>query len=482
MLVNNLIYFRGVMTGIPSNTGRFYYGSHEEPKHPENGAAKKSKKSKAKSEGGYLEGIGSKEAFVTDKDKLRSDVSKKPKYSISKEKLPKSSSPDLSEEHSPSVIGYLSGVTGAEGTTSGELGSSDDYLDARSESPEEMYNELTEFAEGDLVVNEAKKLGRGGFASVFSGKVKIPDASKDEGYVEKNVAVKAFDSRLERELFVIDQMIRSKVEGIVRLYGKLTSESKSGYSVHLVMKHCNNGPVSNYFQQHAGDVKGSYQMLLTLMRKVEAFHKAGFCHRDIHEANFLVHKRKNGDREVFLTDFGHAMQLGRTGIFAIPLEGRGLHGVNSPPIFTKLYAQALTQNKEHLLESAAYQQYESYAYEKGVELDNYQIGMMMFRVCVGETEQRSVGSGEPADSLLSDKISTLWDDIDKKTAKLPASVLKEEKDRLRLKLFVEGMTGYFSSSFSQIPIALARIIIGLLAFPYSTPLPMAIKKWQERIS
>lgn len=302
----------------------------------------------------------------------------------------------------------------------------------------------------NVEIDRTKRIGRGSFARIWSGTIKKLDQNKP-------VAVKEFkDAYDERELVVVEQLMREKPKGLLRIYGKLLQASGRA---HIVMKLCNQGSAVEFFNENIADKPACHQKLLSMLKVLQEFHESGFCHRDIHEENFLSHQPKKGPVQEYLADFGHAGSL--TPGNQLPLKGRPIYLVNSPRIFSRLYHTAK--------DSLDSQEYDEFADRYGRELDLFQLGMLCFRVCSSESGPIKMGSENPSQVALVKKLTEL------------ELELGHETPEGRKEAFLEQMSYFFNNRFPSIPPALAYVIISLLNFPDPMPLDEAIARWEEVI-
>lgn len=301
-----------------------------------------------------------------------------------------------------------------------------------------------------LQIDRTKQIGKGSFARVWSGTIQKPDQ-------RKAVAVKEFkEASEERELFVVEQLRQTKSKGLLRIYGLLTQGSGRA---HVVMKLCNQGSAAEFFNENITDKPACHQKLLSMLKVLQEFHKSGFCHRDIHEGNFLSHLPKKGGIQEYLADFGHAGSL--IPEKQLPLNGRPIFLANSPRIFSKLYNQAKDSKNS--------QEYDLHADRYGREIDLFQMGMLCFRVCVAENAPIKMGSENHAQAAFVRRLT----EIDRELA--------EEPEKRKKELYMEKMENLFRGHFPSIPPALRYVIIGLMHFPEPMPLDEAIARWEEGI-
>lgn len=302
----------------------------------------------------------------------------------------------------------------------------------------------------NVQIDRTKRIGKGSFARIWSGTIKKLDQNKP-------VAVKEFkDAYEERELFVVEQLMQAKPKGLLRIYGKLLQASGRA---HVVMKLCNQGSAVQFFNENIADKPACSQKLLSMLKVLQEFHKSGFCHRDIHEENFLSHQPKKGAIQEYLADFGHAGSLTQGN--QLPLKGRPLFLVNSPRVFSRLYHAAK--------DSLDSQEYDQFADRYGRELDLFQMGMLCFRVCAEESGPIKMGSENPSQVALVKKLTEL------------ELELGHETKKGRKEAFLEQMSYFFNNRFPSIPPALAYVITSLMNFPDPMPLDEAIARWEEAI-
>lgn len=316
----------------------------------------------------------------------------------------------------------------------------------------------------NVEIDRTKQIGKGSFARIWSGTIKKLDQNKP-------VAVKEFkDAYEERELFVVEQLMQEKPKGLLRIYGKLLQGSGRA---HVVMKLCNQGSAVQFFNENISDKPACHQKLLSMLKVLQEFHKSGFCHRDIHEENFLSHQPKKGAIQEYLVDFGHAGSL--TQGKQLPLKGRPLFLVNSPRVFSRLYHEAKAayiqakDASEEAKASEAFQDYDQFADRYGRELDLFQMGMLCFRVCAEESGPIKMGSENHSQVALVKKLTEL------------ELELRHETDEVRKEAFLEQMSYFFNNRFPSIPPALAYVITSLMNFPDPMPLDEAIARWAEAI-
>lgn len=309
-------------------------------------------------------------------------------------------------------------------------------------------------------IDRTRRVGKGAFSKVWQGVIQKPNKSK-------TVAVKEFKEKYyERELHVIDQLMRNNSEGLLRIHGKL---SEPGGKTHVIMKFCNEGSALQFFNEHLSDKEACYRKLLSMFKVLQDFHRSGFCHRDIHEGNFLSHQPKKGGIQEYLTDFGHAGSLKKED--RLPLYGRPLYLVNSPRVFTHLY-----NDIEHSHDASIYDQS---ADEFGKEIDLYQLGILCFRVCVADKGPLMMGIDNPSQVALVKKLEEIQAELDRELQ--PLRLTRLQKIQRKKALFTEKMGDYFQMQFPSIPRSFASVMIGLLDFPQPMPLEQAMAQWAEAI-
>lgn len=309
-------------------------------------------------------------------------------------------------------------------------------------------------------IDREKQVGQGSFSHVWQGTIQKTDK-------KKSVAIKEFHAHFyERELQVIDQLMRKRPQGVLRIYGKLTLPSGK---THVIMKLCNQGSALQFFNEHITDKTACHQKLLSMFNVLRGFHESGFCHRDIHEGNFLSHQPKKGAIQDYLADFGHAGSLKEGN--PLPLYGRPLYLANSPSIFSDLY-----QEMNHSSDS---QNYDQNADQYGKEIDLYQFGLLCFRVCSGDKSPLIMGVKNSSQVALVQKLANVQREIEGELG--PHRYKRRASAPLKKELYVEKMQNYFRMEFPSIPPSLAAVMIGLLYFPDPMPLEQAIAQWKEGI-
>lgn len=261
-----------------------------------------------------------------------------------------------------------------------------DYADAVIQSIKQTVDRMIdadliigqmEGSEEETAVDLVEKLGQGVSGTVWQGtldKTRLQvsrnptvDKQLDPDYQDpKTVALKQFKSQFDREIEIVKSLKKENIPGIPRLYGILISPDGNS---HLVQKYCNAGPVRNFFNVNLSNKVACIEKVIELMKIVDSFHKTGYCHRDISEDNFLLHRKKDGSGETnYLADFG--------------LAGK----IQSPFKITTQLVQMRNSPREILLlyESAKitgdYSLYGNYVDKHGFEIDAYQFGMMLLRL------------------------------------------------------------------------------------------------------
>lgn len=318
---------------------------------------------------------------------------------------------------------------------------------------------------GDLKSFKLKRIvGEGIFGKVWYGKMKRETVMDPNESVSdypphiaakkssKKIAIKEFDDIYDREVAVIESLIEDNPPGVLRLHGILHNLLTS--KPHLVMKFCNKGTAHEFFQSNNFNKPNCYKKMVQMMQVVQAFHEAGYCHRDIHEKNFLLHQKiRQGEELIFLSDFGHAGKLKKEGHNIESMNARPVYTLNSPREIRKLYDEAeALQN---------FVGYNSYLDKHGVEIDTYQIGMMLFRVAVASKKEPLL----PAmDNPHQKKMVTAID----AALKDPSHPFDAYK--------------YLRAEHPKIPKEVARIIAGLITPNAQISLSEAIEKLNNYIT
>lgn len=229
-------------------------------------------------------------------------------------------------------------------------------------------NQYTQNSPETRSIEFLRDLGTGQFGYVWLGKMSVSQRYK-------NVAVKDFGSGGDRELAVVENLLHEKPQGVPRIYGLLQTPYGSP---HILMKYCNEGATKDFFNNHINDKIICYQRLIQILHVLHEFHAAGYCHRDIHEGNFLAHRKKEtGEVVIYIVDFGHANKIGAQFPQIPPIHDRPLFMVNSPRELCKLYFEADKKSN--------YDDYNQYLDQYGFAIDLHQTGMMIFRVAVSES-------------------------------------------------------------------------------------------------
>lgn len=345
---------------------------------------------------------------------------------------------------------YVEGVSSPKTSTSGKY-----------------FKEAQDHADSPIEKDQSAELGSGSYGSIRKG------SFEREGK-EKAVAIKSFKSKkLDRELKVIESLMRDNPRGSVRLYGKMHHDDGKE---HIVMKYCNQGTVGTFFEKNFPSKFLCYRKVLSLLKVVNDFHESGFCHRDLHEENFLIHQKKNGATQDFLVDFGHAGKVGGKEIEANPLQGREMFLMNSPLEVSDLFFEVweIDQTGKGLNRIGGSDLYDEFADHHAFAIDRYQLGFMVFRVCclVEYGTPLVMGLRNSKHKELYMKLRSVKKEIDGEFEhlKIPSTELKA----LKAQAFNEKMNNYLAQKFPKIPGSFAHVIVGLLNFPHSMSLPEAI--------
>jgi tRNA A-37 threonylcarbamoyl transferase component Bud32 len=323
-------------------------------------------------------------------------------------------------------------------------------------------------AESPLGMDQSGELGSGSYGSIRKG------SFEREGK-EKAVAIKSFKSqKLDRELKVIESLMRDNPRGSVRLYGKMHHDDGKE---HIIMKYCNQGTVGTFFEKSFMSKSLCYQKVLSLLKVVKDFHESGFCHRDLHEENFLVHQKKNGATQDFLVDFGHAGKVGGESSEANPLKGREMFLMNSPLEVSDLFFEVweIDRTGNGLTRIGSSDLYDEFADHHAFAIDRYQLGFMLFRVCclVEYGTPLVMGLRNVNQKELYQKMRSIKKEIDGEHEHL--KIQPTELKALKVQAFREKMNDYMALKFSKVPSPIAHVIVGLLNFPQSMSLQEAIQ-------
>ncbi|MFV0339895.1 MAG: protein kinase domain-containing protein [Parachlamydiaceae bacterium] len=306
-----------------------------------------------------------------------------------------------------------------------------------------------------------KMIGSGFFGNVWYAKMKesrLLDPSlfsldQQEIIPKKKVAVKGFDNDYDRELAVVENLIADNPPGVLRIHGIMH------YGIadqpHLVMKFCNGGTAHDFLYWNVDNKRACYGKVIEMMGALRSLHQAGYCHRDIHEKNFLTHvKIKTGEESLYLLDFGHAARL-TPGVKEIkPMRSRAIYMLNSPRIVKQMYDEAQQSNN--------YVAYGQYLDAHAMEIDGYQAGMMLFRVAVATRQFPLLPAMDnPLQRQLVETIDLSFND--------PAHPFDAYQ--------------YLAHNHPEIPEEVALVIAGLLTQEPTMPLDQAIdalKSYIER--
>ena len=141
------------------------------------------------------------------------------------------------------------------------------------------------------------ELGRGGAGTVF--------AAFDQR-LDRRVALKVYHGRgpIERERLLVEAKVPASLEhaGVVRI---LELDPPLGA---IAMELCRGGSVRRELARGVLTLARARQWMATTLEAVAFVHDAGFVHRDLKPSNFLL----RDDDRVVLTDFGLALERGRT--------------------------------------------------------------------------------------------------------------------------------------------------------------------------
>ncbi len=148
-----------------------------------------------------------------------------------------------------------------------------------------------------LATEGESELGRGGAGTVF--------AAFDQR-LDRRVALKVYHGRgpVERERLLVEGKVPAALEhpGVVRI---LDLDPPLGA---IAMELCGGGSVRRELARGVLGAARARQWMTTTLDAVAFVHDAGFVHRDLKPSNFLL----RSDDRVVLTDFGLALERGRT--------------------------------------------------------------------------------------------------------------------------------------------------------------------------
>ncbi|CEM06999.1 unnamed protein product [Vitrella brassicaformis CCMP3155] len=157
----------------------------------------------------------------------------------------------------------------------------------------------------DLTFNEADRLGRGGFGTVFKGMWK-----------GQPVAVKVVDEDIRQEidrddlydevLKEVEPMLHVKHPYVIKFLGICTDKT---YGPMIITELCEGGSLQSYLESGeplSADLRAKFTK--QICEAMQAFHDHGVVHRDLKPGNILVTKLF----DLKITDFGLVIDLSKT--------------------------------------------------------------------------------------------------------------------------------------------------------------------------
>lgn len=150
----------------------------------------------------------------------------------------------------------------------------------------------------------ARRIGRGGSATVYLAEQVRPDFSRE---VALKVIDRVVDSASRRRVSE-EQRILARLEhpGIARLYDAGVTPAGQPY---LAMEHVEGESILEHCRSHELPVRQRVELFLSVLAAVDYAHRAGIVHRDLKPANILVSARG----EAKLLDFGIAKLVANPG-------------------------------------------------------------------------------------------------------------------------------------------------------------------------
>jgi serine/threonine protein kinase len=147
------------------------------------------------------------------------------------------------------------------------------------------------------IFKEIKKLGQGGFGSVYLYKNKITKQEVAIKFIDLNRIMSPEDvNRLFSEISILRGLHH---KNIVDLLDVFDIESKSCF----VMEYCSGGELKNYIQEKAPlPEEEVYRISLQIVEAIRYCHNSGIVHRDLKLENILF--AKPSKKVVKIVDFG----------------------------------------------------------------------------------------------------------------------------------------------------------------------------------
>ena len=125
----------------------------------------------------------------------------------------------------------------------------------------------------------------------------------------KNVAVAAFKNaahpQAAQEIEVAQAFFFLPLKGMPKIHCISRVKNQS----FIISKYCNRGALSSYLDKTALPLSERIDLAIKAFTAVNQMHEQGFIHHDISLGNFLVHKSKKGEIQVYINDFGFLSRI-----------------------------------------------------------------------------------------------------------------------------------------------------------------------------
>ena len=211
-------------------------------------------------------------------------------------------------------------------------------MDSDETLPSSDTNHTLEFGDYSIVKDDFNRIGRGGFGSVYHGKVK----STGEKIAAKQVGGFYAREKQEGELKAFEK--RLDHPNIVRiLFAGPEPDKESPVDLWVIMELCH-GDLENFLETENPD----FGQILILMKDsasgLNFLHNNKIIHRDLKPGNILI-KKENGRNVAKLTDFGVSKFLQSSGPEGRFTTRAGTEAFKAPEYFAGYVKQEVILTK-----------------------------------------------------------------------------------------------------------------------------------------